>query len=213
MQGLAEGTAYRYQVVAVNGRGESEPSATVTFTTKQALYKYDMQLAGNPLMPGYTEVTARLGYTRSAASASSNTLAAARVATAARPRGRTTSCATSCSPVTALDVRPRRAQRHVLGEDVLGRLDRLDAHELPRSRAGGGTGNAGRAAVNETLRGPFLVTDGQLNVEAYGAAAARASTASRSRRSCSGPWASRSSTSNADPAAPSVRWRGMPSPA
>ena len=64
VQGLAEGTGYRYQVVAVNGRGESEPSATVTFTTKQALYKYDFQLAGNPLMPGYTEITPNLGYTK-----------------------------------------------------------------------------------------------------------------------------------------------------
>ena len=66
VQGLAEGTGYRYRVVAVNGRGESEPSRRRAFTTKPALYKFDLQLAGNPLMPGYTEITPNLGYTEGA---------------------------------------------------------------------------------------------------------------------------------------------------
>ena len=91
VQGLAEGTGYRYQVVAVNGRGESEPSAAVTFTTKQALYKYDFQLAGNPIMPGYTEVTPDHGYTKERGYGFTNVLPAATPAvTAARRRGRTT---------------------------------------------------------------------------------------------------------------------------
>ena len=34
-----------------------------------------------------------------------------------------------------------------------------------------GSGNAGRGAVNESVRGPVLVTDGQLNITASGAAA------------------------------------------
>ena len=58
-----EGAGYRYQVVAVNGRGESAPSTPVVFTTKQAKWKFDFQLAGNAVMPGYTEVNPNTGYT------------------------------------------------------------------------------------------------------------------------------------------------------
>ncbi|MFV2143548.1 fibronectin type III domain-containing protein [Isoptericola sp. G70] len=52
--GLEEGTAYDLRVVAVNGRGDSAPSATVSVTTKAPLMKFDVQLAGNPTKDGYT---------------------------------------------------------------------------------------------------------------------------------------------------------------
>ena len=61
--GLVEGASYDLRVVAVNGRGPSAPSAAVRVTTKAALYKFDVQLAGNPLMPGYTEVNQLSRYT------------------------------------------------------------------------------------------------------------------------------------------------------
>ena len=49
--------------MAVNGRGSSAPSAAVRVTTKAALYKFDVQLAGGPLMPGYTELSQNSRYT------------------------------------------------------------------------------------------------------------------------------------------------------
>ncbi|WP_456846511.1 rhamnogalacturonan lyase family protein [Cellulomonas sp. P5_C6] len=61
--GLVEGASYDLRVVAVNGRGSSAPSAAVRVTTKAALYKFDVQLAGSPVMPGYTEVNQNSRYT------------------------------------------------------------------------------------------------------------------------------------------------------
>lgn len=61
---LAEGAAYDFHVVAVNGKGDSAPSNTVRVLTKSPLYKFDVQLAGNPLMPGYVEVSEKSLYTK-----------------------------------------------------------------------------------------------------------------------------------------------------
>lgn len=61
--GLEEGQSYDLRVVAVNGRGDSAPSDAVRVTTKAPLYKFDVQLAGNPLMTGYTEVNLGSIYT------------------------------------------------------------------------------------------------------------------------------------------------------
>ncbi|POH61092.1 G-D-S-L family lipolytic protein [Arthrobacter glacialis] len=61
---LAEGASYDFRVVAVNGRGDSTPSNIVRIQTKAPLYKFDVQLAGNPLMPGYTEVNEKSLYTK-----------------------------------------------------------------------------------------------------------------------------------------------------
>ncbi|WP_240930331.1 fibronectin type III domain-containing protein [Isoptericola sp. BMS4] len=69
LTGLAEGTSYDVRVVAVNGAGESEPSATVTFETKAPIHKFDLQLASNGVTKdGYTPFedttlyTEELGY-------------------------------------------------------------------------------------------------------------------------------------------------------
>ncbi|MCT9819788.1 fibronectin type III domain-containing protein [Microbacterium sp. W1N] len=171
VQGLAEGTAYRYRVVAVNGRGESEPSAAVTFTTKQAAYRFDLQLSGNPLAAGYTEVTPDTGYTAERGYGFLTPLPA----TAGRDRGAAEGSndlvrdfvLPGDSATFALDVPNGTYSVKTYSGDWIGstrtsfRVEGKDA----------GTGNAGRGAVNATLRGPFLVTDGQLNVEAFGAAA------------------------------------------
>ncbi|GAA2976407.1 fibronectin type 3 domain-containing protein [Microbacterium terrae] len=171
VQGLAEGTGYRYRVVAVNGRGESEPSATVTFTTKQALYKFDFQLSGNPLMAGYTEVTPNMGYTEERGFGFATPLAA----NAGRDRGAAEGSndlirdfvLPGDSSTFSLDVPNGTYSVKTYSGDWIGSTRtsfRVEGKEA-------GTGNAGRGAVNDTLRGPYLVTDGQLNVEAYGAAA------------------------------------------
>ncbi|WP_277208056.1 fibronectin type III domain-containing protein [Isoptericola croceus] len=52
--GLVQGTSYDLRVVAVNGRGDSAPSATVSITTKAPLFKFDMQVSGNVTKDGYT---------------------------------------------------------------------------------------------------------------------------------------------------------------
>lgn len=172
VQGLAEGTAYRYRVIAVNGRGDSEPSETVTFTTKEALYKFDMQLSGNPLAAGYTEVTPDMGYTAERGFGFETPLAA----NSGRDRGSADGAANDIvrdfmlpgdSSTFALDVPNGTYSVKTYSGDWIGttrtsfRVEGRDA----------GTGNAGRGSVNDTLRGPFLVTDGQLNVEAFGNAA------------------------------------------
>ena len=171
VQGLAEGTAYRYRVVAVNGRGESEPSAVVAFTTKQALYKYDFQLAGNPVMAGYTEVTPDLTYSEERGYG----FVVAPGAAAGRDRGAAEGSddlvrdfvLPGDSATFALDVPDGTYSVKTYSGDWIGstrtsfRVEGKDA----------GSGNAGRGSVNSTLRGPFLVTDGQLSVEVYGAAA------------------------------------------
>ncbi|WRH26380.1 G-D-S-L family lipolytic protein [Arthrobacter sp. JZ12] len=61
--GLEEGASYDLRVVAVNGRGDSAPSDAVRITTKAPLHKFDVQLQGNPLMPGYTEAHQNSLYT------------------------------------------------------------------------------------------------------------------------------------------------------
>ncbi|WP_305775691.1 fibronectin type III domain-containing protein [Pseudarthrobacter sp. NamE5] len=63
LSGLAEGTAYHVRVAAMNGKGLSEPSDTLTVTTKQAKYKFDFGPVGAPLEAGYTEVNRTMPYT------------------------------------------------------------------------------------------------------------------------------------------------------
>ena len=60
--GLAEGESYDLRVTAVNGRGDSAPSSAVRITTKAPLFSFDVQLEGNPVMPGYTEVNQHSSY-------------------------------------------------------------------------------------------------------------------------------------------------------
>ncbi len=61
---LAEGASYDFRVVAVNAKGDSAPSNTVRVLTKAPLYKFDVQLAGNPLMPGYLEASEKSLYSK-----------------------------------------------------------------------------------------------------------------------------------------------------
>jgi fibronectin type 3 domain-containing protein len=156
----------------VNGRGESQPSEAVTFTTKEALYKYDFQLAGNPLMDGYTEITPDTQYTEETGIGFLEALPA----DAGRDRGDQGGSADDLardfvlpgdSSTFALDVPNGTYSVKTYSGDFIGssktsfRIEGKDA----------GSGNAGKGGVNETLRGPFLVTDGRIDIEAYGAAA------------------------------------------
>lgn len=169
VQGLEEGHTYSYRVVAVNGRGESDPSDAVTFTTKEALYKYDFQLAGNPLMEGYTEITPDKQYSEETGIGFLEALPA----DGGRDRGDQGGAANDLvrdfvlpgeSATFALDVPNGTYSVKTYSGDFIGtsktsfRVEGKDA----------GSGNAGKGGVNETLRGPFLVTDGRIDIEAYG---------------------------------------------
>lgn len=59
----AQKTTYTYKVVAVNAKGESLPSNTITVTTKAPGYRFDFGMPRGPVEPGFTEVPNNLEYT------------------------------------------------------------------------------------------------------------------------------------------------------
>ncbi|WP_179158751.1 SGNH/GDSL hydrolase family protein [Bacillus sp. EB106-08-02-XG196] len=61
--GMEEGLAYDVVVSALNGKGESEYSDAIQFTTKKATLKFDFGLAGSPIAEGYTGVNLSTIYT------------------------------------------------------------------------------------------------------------------------------------------------------
>ncbi|WP_308193846.1 fibronectin type III domain-containing protein [Microbacterium sp. SS28] len=204
VQGLVEGAGYRYQVVAVNGRGESAPSTAVTFTTKQAKWKFDFQLAGNAVMPGYTEVNPNTGYSADRGYGFAVPLAA----NAGRDRG-TAGGATALqrdfvlpgdSSEFLLDVPDGTYSVKTYSGDWIGST-RTNFDLEGRAF---GSGNAGSGAVNESVRGPVLVTDGQLTVRVYGAAAGTRLNGLEITPILLGPTGLEATDVEADPAAPSV---------
>lgn len=204
VQGLAEGVTVRYRVVAVNGRGESDPSMPVEFTTKQATYRFDFQLSGNPLAAGYTEVTPDTAYTPERG----HGFLVALPANAGRDRGAAEGSndlvrdfvLPGDSSTFALDVPNGTYSVKTFSGDWIGssrtsfRVEGKDA----------GTGNAGRASVAAVLRGPFLVIDGQLSVEAYGAAAGTRLNGLEITPILLGPTGLEVSRVDADPTAPEI---------
>ncbi|WP_066051767.1 rhamnogalacturonan lyase family protein [Robertmurraya korlensis] len=63
ISGMEEGKTYQVVVTAVNGKGESEQSESVSITTKAATMKYDFGLAGSVIAEGYTGVNLSTLYT------------------------------------------------------------------------------------------------------------------------------------------------------
>jgi fibronectin type 3 domain-containing protein len=171
VQGLAEGAGYRYRVFAVNGRGTSEASNTVTFTTKQAKWKFDFGLAGNPLMAGYTEVNPDDAYTAETGFGFETALPAS----AGRDRGGDTGATDlerdfvlpGDSSTFLLDVPNGTYSVKTYSGDWIGSTK--TSFDIEGKAFG--AGNAGKGSVNASVRGPALVTDGQLTIRVYGAAA------------------------------------------
>lgn len=171
VQGLIEGATYRYYVVAVNGRGDSAASGTVTFTTKQARWKFDFGPATQQVMPGYKAVNPGTGHTVERGFGFAST-----AGLGDRDRG-------------SMDGVPNDLQRDFVlpGDSAEFLLDVPNGTYSVKTYSGDwigstrtnfdlegrsfGSGNAGRASVNESVRGPVLVTDGQLTVRIHGAAA------------------------------------------
>lgn len=171
VQGLIEGATYRYYVVAVNGRGDSAASDIVTFTTKQARWKFDMGPVGAPLMPGYTEVNRTMAYDAARGYGFTNTAILAdrdRGSTGGVPNDLQRDFVLSASPFEfALDVPNGTYSVKTYSGDWIGSSRTSFAMEGRDF----GTGNAGRAQVAEGVRGPVLVTDGQLNITVSGTGA------------------------------------------
>ncbi|MEU6861405.1 cellulose binding domain-containing protein [Glycomyces sp. NPDC046736] len=62
VSGLEEHTAYEFAVAAVNGKGESERSASLSVTTASAGWKFDFGPASQVVAEGYTEVNRATSY-------------------------------------------------------------------------------------------------------------------------------------------------------
>ena len=205
VQGLAEGTGYRYRVFAVNGRGTSEASNTVTFITKKAKWKFDFQLAGNPLMAGYTEVNPDDAYGKEAGYG----FATALPATAGRDRGAAEGSndllrdfvLPGDSSEFTLDVPNGTYSVKTYSGDWIGSTK--TSFDIEGKAFG--SGNAGKGSVNESVRGPALVTDGQLNIRVYGAAAGTRLNGLEITPILLGPAGLKVADINADPAAPAVQ--------
>ncbi|MEI8407273.1 MULTISPECIES: rhamnogalacturonan lyase family protein [unclassified Kribbella] len=170
VQGLAEGQTYSYRVTAVNGRGESAPSAEVTFTTKRAKYKFDFGPAGSPVAAGYTEVTRFMTYTSERGFGFTQAPEALgdrdRGSTAGVPNDLQRDFVLSGSPFEfKLDVPNGTYMVKTYSGDWIG-TTRTDFTIEGRAS---GNGNAGRASVTERLHGPVSIGDSQLNVVIGGA--------------------------------------------
>ncbi|MEC5199270.1 fibronectin type 3 domain-containing protein [Arthrobacter sp. PL16] len=163
--GLAEGREYDVRVVAVNGRGESAPSSAVRIATKSPLYRFDVQQAGSPVMPGYTEVNQTSAYSAQRGWGFLNT-----AGLAGRDRG-----IAFTPPPTDLErdfLLPTPS--HDFAVDVPNGSYAVKTYSgdwIGTSRSNVqlegkdfGSANAGRAAVAQKTSEPVLVTDGQLNL-------------------------------------------------
>ncbi|WP_283246439.1 SGNH/GDSL hydrolase family protein [Paenibacillus sp. Marseille-Q4541] len=64
LSGLSEGKSYTARVIAVNGKGSSDPSEEVTIGTKSATYRYDFGPPGAPVAEGYTEINRNILYSK-----------------------------------------------------------------------------------------------------------------------------------------------------
>ncbi|WP_306739667.1 fibronectin type III domain-containing protein [Arthrobacter sp. B0490] len=163
--GLEEGAEYDVRVVAVNGRGESAPSDAVRIATKSPLYRFDVQLAGSPVMPGYTEANQTSAYTVQRGWGFLST-----TGLTGRDRG-----IAFTPPPTDLErdfLLPTPA--HEFAVDVPNGSYAVRTYTgdwIGSSRSNVqlegkdfGSANAGRAAVAQKTSEPVLVTDGQLNL-------------------------------------------------
>ncbi|WNB85316.1 fibronectin type III domain-containing protein [Cellulomonas sp. ATA003] len=167
--GLTQGTSYDLRVVAVNGRGDSAPSATVRITTKAPLHAFDLQLAGNPVQAGYTALDQTSVY-------SPETGYGFRTVEGLGGRDR----GTGFDPVPTdlqRDFLLPAAQHELLVDVPNGSYavkvyygDPLGSGRLAVALEGKdyGNANAGRGTIAERILQPVLVTDGQINATLAG---------------------------------------------
>ncbi|MBE1876005.1 fibronectin type III domain-containing protein [Myceligenerans sp. TRM 65318] len=167
--GLAEGTTYDLHVVAANGRGDSAPSDSVTVGTKAALYRFDLQLAGNETLDGWTAVDPTTLYSQGLGYGFTSD---------AGPGGRDRGTDWDYDPNAmerdfllpsadtpfAVDLAPGSYAVTAYWGDMLGTA-RLGLTVEGRDL---GSSNAGRGSVASKVIQPVEVTDGRLDVVATG---------------------------------------------
>ncbi|RPF20241.1 fibronectin type III domain-containing protein [Myceligenerans xiligouense] len=167
--GLTEGTSYDLRVVAANGRGDSAPSDGITVSTKAALYKFDLQLAGNETLDGWTAVDPttlygqgqEYGFTGDAGPGGRDRGIDWDYAPDAMERD---FLLPSADTPFAVDLAPGSYAVTAYWGDMLGtaRLGlTVEGREL-------GSSNAGRGSVASKVVQPVEVTDGTLDIIAVG---------------------------------------------
>ncbi|WP_084101663.1 fibronectin type III domain-containing protein [Demequina sp. NBRC 110051] len=165
--GLAEGESYDLRVLATNGRGDSAPSAVVTITTRAPLHKFDMQLAGNATLAGYTPVDGSTVYSGETGYGFTTS------GTGGRDRGtgdgalddlqRDFTLPSSSNPFL-VDVPNGTYAVKVIWGDLIGTARLSVAIE----GVDYGNSNAGRGTTSSKIIQPVVVTDGQLTIAASG---------------------------------------------
>ncbi len=169
LTGLEAGTSYDVRVVAVNGRGDSAPSEALRLTTKEPLYRLDVQPAGSVTMDGYLPLEDTTLYAQGRGYGFTS---------ATGPGGRDRG--------TGFDPAPTALQRDFLLPSASTPLavdvedgtyvvavewgDMLGTASLAVTLEGEdrGSANAGRGTTSTRVLAPVEVTDGRLDVVASG---------------------------------------------
>ncbi|WP_304441436.1 fibronectin type III domain-containing protein [Demequina sp. NBRC 110057] len=165
--GLTEGGSYDLRVIATNGAGDSAPSAVVTLTTRAPLHKFDMQLAGNATLAGYTAITGATVYSKDTG------YGFTKAGTGGRDRGtgdgtlddlqRDFLLPASDNPFLVDVPHGTYAVKAIWG-DLIGTA-RL---ALTIEGVDYGSSNTGRGGTASKIVQPVVVTDGQLTIAASG---------------------------------------------
>ncbi|RZU62523.1 fibronectin type III domain-containing protein [Zhihengliuella halotolerans] len=165
---LEQGIAYDLRVVAVNGRGDSDPSAAVNITTKAPLHKFDFQLSGHATLEGYTAFEETTVYSEELGYGFTDAVPGG------RDRGtdfdptptdlqRDFVLPSADTPI-AVDVPDGSYAVEVIWGDMIGtaRLGvTIEGEDF-------GSSTAGRGGTSSRILQPIVVRDGQLNIEASG---------------------------------------------
>jgi fibronectin type 3 domain-containing protein/lysophospholipase L1-like esterase len=166
--GLEQGRSYEARVIAVNGRGDSQPSQAVTISTKAPLYRFDMQLAGGVTQEGYLPVDPTTVYTAERGYGFTGSV----------PGGRDRGVSFDPAPSALLRdfLLPSRSTPFVV--DVPNGTYAVTVHwgdmsgtaRLGTTLEGTdyGSSNAGRGSLSTKVIQPVVVTDGRLDVVADG---------------------------------------------
>jgi fibronectin type 3 domain-containing protein len=166
--GLEQGTSYDVRVIAVNGRGDSAPSAPVRITTRAPSFRFDMQPAGGVTQEGHLSVDPATTYTAERGYGFTGPVPAGRDrGTGYDPEPsallRDFLLPTRSTPF-AVDVPNGTYAVTVHWGDMIGTA-RL---AVTLEGTDHGSANASRGALSSRALQPVVVTDGRLDVAAEG---------------------------------------------
>lgn len=169
LTGLEAGTSYDVRVVAVNGRGDSAPSEALRLTTREPLYRFDVQPAGAVTMDGYlplddtTLYAQGLGYGFTSATGPGGRDRGTGFDPVPTALQRDFLLPSASTPI-AVDVADGTYVVAVEWGDMLGTAGLAVTLEGEDR----GSANAGRGGTSTRVLAPVEVTDGRLDVVASG---------------------------------------------